>query len=147
MVQRYNPASVFVSSDDAAAAAEYQSELRAAGVDVPIVMADVGNIYKGRSLLEDRVGRDGIDPADVAWTTLRDILFLARSEYFVVNFASQLSRVSFELAFARRSGLLPPYVSVDGYPWCDAPCKFGQQRQRVVSDTILRSLNKAEARC
>jgi hypothetical protein len=147
MLQRYHPASVFVSSDDSAAAATFEAALRAAGVEVPIVTARVGDLYQGRSLLEDRVGWDNVEPADVAWTTLRDIFLLARSEFFVVNFASQLSRVAFELAFSRRSGLLPPYISVDGFPWCDAPCKFGRDRQRAVSDIILNHTGNSVSRC
>jgi hypothetical protein len=136
MIRRYNPASVFVSSDDSSAAAEFEAALCAAGVDIPVVTANVGEMYRGGSLLEERVGWDGADAADIAWTTLRDVFMLARSEYFVVNFASQLSRVAFELAVSRRSGLLPPYISVDGFPWCDAPCEFGRRRQRAVSEAI-----------
>ena len=136
MSHMYKPASVFVSSDDSAAALELKTALRAAGMQIPIVTPGVGDMYQGRSLLEERVGWDGVAPADIAWTTLRDMFLLARCDYFVVNFASQLSRVVFELAVARRSGLLPPYISVDGFPWCDAPCKFGRQRQRAVSEAI-----------
>ena len=109
--------------------------------------AGVGDTYRGRSLLEERVGWDNVEPADVAWTTLRDTFMLARSDFFVVNFASQLSRVAFELAVSRRSGLLPPYISVDGFPWCDAPCKFGRQRQRAVSDAILSFAAHAPSEC
>lgn len=136
MIQRFTPASLFVSSDDPAATAEFEAALRAAGIEIPIITATVGEIYQGRSLLEDRVGWDNVDPAEVTWTTLRDMFMLARCEYFVVNFASQLSRVAFELAVSRRSGLLPPYISVDGFPWCDAPCEFGRRRQRSVSEAI-----------
>jgi hypothetical protein len=143
MVQRYNPASVFVSSDDSAAAIEFEAALRAAGIRVPIVAPGVGDLYQGRTLLEERVGWENAAPADVAWTTLRDIFFLARSDYFVVNFASQLSRVAFELAVSRRSGLLPPYLSVDGFPWCDAPCKFGRQRQRAISQAIASRISSS----
>jgi hypothetical protein len=56
MVQRYNPASVFVSCDDPASASEFEVALRGAGIHISIVTAGVGNIYQGRSLLEDRVG-------------------------------------------------------------------------------------------
>jgi hypothetical protein len=147
MVQRYNPASVCVSSDDSAAAAEFEVALRAAGFEIPIAIAGVGDMYHGRSLLEDRVGWDHAEPADVSWTTLRDIFMLSRSDFFVVNFASQLSRVAFELAVSRRSGLLPPYISVDGYPWCDAPCKFGRNRQRLISEAMLSQVAQAPSRC
>ncbi len=107
MVQRYNPASVFVSCDDPSAASEFEVALRGAGIHISIITAGVGDIYQGRSLLEDCVGWENVESADVAWTTLRDIFMLARSEFFVVNFASQLSRVAFELAVARRSGTRP----------------------------------------
>ena len=147
MVQRYNPASVFVSCDDPSAASEFEVALRGAGIHISIITAGVGDIYQGRSLLEDRVGWENVESADVAWTTLRDIFMLARSEFFVVNFASQLSRVAFELAVARRSGLLPPYISVDGFPWCDAPCQFGRTRQRVVSEAISSHASFAASLC
>ena len=61
MVQRYNPASVFVSCDDPAAASEFEVALRGAGIHISIVTAGVGDIYQGRSLLEDRVGWENVE--------------------------------------------------------------------------------------
>ena len=49
-------------------------------------------------------------------TTLVDLLLLSECHLFVGGFASQLSRLALSL-MSSRLGHVPPFISVDGYPW------------------------------
>jgi hypothetical protein len=113
MARKYKVKRVFLACDDAEAAEAVKTQ---SGLDVTMLDLDREKMFAGKWFIEYRMAYGATNTAQVAESTMIDLFLLRECDYFVGTFASQFSRLAFEMMVAYK-GYVPPYASVD-YPWC-----------------------------
>ncbi len=112
MRSQYSVSKVFLATDDIDAMNLFS---KAFGKDLVALNMD-RSVFEGRWFIEYRLIHGVVDAGVVTESTLIDLFLLRESTFFVGTFASQFSRLAFEMLVANK-GYVPPYASVD-YPWC-----------------------------
>ena len=114
IAERYGLSDVFVATDDPTVIDRLKEGEKAAGGTLRFV-----GVEKYRGLLrqleeskdvwtEDRLRRGSVPAAPLLRSTVVDVMILSRASAFVLHFASNLSRLAYQLAVAR-TRKPPPY--------------------------------------
>jgi len=125
--ERYGISKVFLASDDPDAPRLVRDGLPGVTV-ITLDTYDRQQLQSGDQVwLEHRLAQGKVPAYDLTLFTLTDLLLLAEADAFVLQFASNLSRMAYMLSLLHRRdtlgvgkaerGVFAPFVSVDG-PWC-----------------------------
>lgn len=131
--ERYGIKDIFVATDDPAVLERLRDKEKTSGGDIRFV-----GVERYRSLLqemektkdvwtENRLRRGEVPAGPLLRSTVADILVLSRASAFVLHFASNLSRLAYQLALTRTRRHLPFGDTTPPAPparCSELPCEF-----------------------